>query len=85
MVKVIDELTGLEFEFPPLGPTGVGDPPYPGTCGQGYWVSDPFNGYWVTHQGDRPAVAFRCHYPGGASPCDQATAESFIAWAKKRS
>lgn len=69
------------FEFPPLGPTGEGDPPYPGMAGQGYWVPEQHTGYWVTHQGDRPAVAFRCHYPGGASPCDQETADRFIAWA----
>lgn len=74
----------IDFDFPPLGDTGAGDPPFPGMYGQAYWVPDPFTGYWVTHQGDRPACAFRCHYPGGAAPCDQATADSFIEWAKKR-
>lgn len=70
------------FTFPPLGPTGEGDPPYPDKSGQLYWQPD--NGTWkyyVTHQGDRPACAFRCHYPGGAAPCDEETAQRFIEWA----
>lgn len=62
------------FQFPPLGDTGEGDPPYPGRKGA-IWQSGP---YGVSHQGDRPACAFRCHYPGGASPCDLVTALAFV-------
>ena len=68
------------FEFPPLGPTGEGEPPYPNKRGEVYWAHSTGR-YYVTHQGDRPAVALRCHYPGGSAPCDEATAKRFIKWA----
>lgn len=79
------------FEFPPLGNTGEGDPVYP-TGYDGlrrpewptYWAPDTYTGYYVTYQLDRPACAFRCHYPGGSAPCDQDTADAFIEWAKNR-
>lgn len=78
------------FVFPPLGPTGEGDPVYPpgttrddftGTERPAYWTN---GAYAVSYQLDRPAVAFRCHYPGGSSPCDRETADRFIAWAEGR-
>lgn len=72
------------FDFPPLGPTGEGDPPYPARTGEVYWQPATFTGYFVTHQHDRPAVAFRCHYPRGSSPCDEQTALEFIQWAERR-
>lgn len=86
----------MDFRFPPLGPTGVGDPVYPpGKTKEDfhfserptYWAPDEketdLHGYWVTYQLDRPACAFRCHYPGGSSPCNRETADMFIAWVKK--
>lgn len=72
----------VAFDFPPLGATGEGDPPYPGMHGQPY--GEAHGPYRVSHQGDRPACAFRAHYPGGSSPCDQATADRFLAWAKEQ-
>ena len=72
-----------QFDFPPLGNTGEGEPPFPeAKYGDAYWMPEPFKGYWVMHQADRPACALRCNYPGGGSPCDQATAGRFIEWAK---
>jgi hypothetical protein len=78
------------FDFPPLGLTGEGEPVYPpGTTKDDFHYSDR-PAYWsegpyaVSYQQDRPAIAFRCHYPGGSSPCDQATADRFIEWAKER-
>lgn len=77
----------VNFEFPPLGPTGEGEPVYPpGTSREDfafgkrpvYWSQPP---YGVTYQLDRPACAFRCNYPGGSAPCDLATADRFIEWA----
>lgn len=74
------------FDFPSLGPTGEGEPVIP----YGYKPGDPHPVYWqegvygVTYQLDRPACAFRCHYPGGSAPCDQATANRFIEWATSR-
>lgn len=82
----------VDFEFPPLGPTGEGEIVYPpGTtaddwpfgCNRpAYWMPDEYHGYYVTYQLDRPACAFRCHYPGGSSPCDQRTADDFVEWVK---
>lgn len=76
------------FEFPPLGPTGEGDPPFPGTYGQMYWQPEQYTGFYVTHQGDRPACAFRCHYrlgrSKGSAPTNQETADRFIAWVKEK-
>jgi hypothetical protein len=78
------------FKFPSLGPTGEGDPVYPpgttrddynGTERPVYWTDGP---YAVSYQLDCPAVAFRCHYPEGSAPCDKATADHFIEWAKER-
>lgn len=81
------------FDFPRLGATGEGEIVYPpGTgasdwAGRGehplYWQPETYTGYYVLYQLDRPACAFRCYYPGGASPCDQATADRFIEWAKE--
>lgn len=83
----------IDFKFPPLGPTGEGEPVYPPGFNPDthnprrdnayiYWQPESYTGYYVLYQLDRPACAFRCHYPGGASPCDQATADRFIEWAK---
>ena len=80
-----------DFDFPPLGPTGEGEIVYPPgkTASDFAWQERP--AYWrggiyaVTYQLDRPACAFRCHYPGGSAPCDQETADRFIQWAKERS
>jgi hypothetical protein len=52
--------------------------PFSPNGGDHQW--SPKWGYYVTYQLDRPACAFRCHYPGGSSPCDQATADRFIEW-----
>jgi hypothetical protein len=81
----------IEFGFPPLGPTGEGDIVYPPGTNAANWVSVSRPAYWigsrgsygVTYQLDRPAVAFRCWYPGGSSPCNQETADAFIAWCCK--
>lgn len=75
------------FEFPPLGPTGEGEIVYPpGTVRTDgvsrrpiYWQGAAWD-YYVIYQLDRPAVAFRCHYPGGSSPCNQEVADRFIEW-----
>jgi hypothetical protein len=64
------------FNFPQLGATGEGEPPYPGSR-ERIWA---FGEYGVTHQGDRPACAYRCHFPGGSSPCDLETAMRFVAY-----
>lgn len=76
------------FDFPPLGPTGEGDVVYPPGTGRQdflfgrdrplYWQHPTRPAYYVTYQLDRPACAFRCHYPGGAAPCDRETADRFI-------
>jgi hypothetical protein len=66
------------FVFPPLGDTGAGDPPYPKSEQAAIWVGEGGQ-YAVAHQGDRPACAYRCHYPGGSSPCDLETAIVFVA------
>lgn len=80
----------IDFKFPPLGPTGEGEPVYPpGTSKDdfnywdrpAYWARGP---YAVVYQLDRPAVAFQCRYPGGAAPCDKETADRFVAWAKEQ-
>lgn len=80
----------IDFDFPTIGDTGKGEPVFPpGTSKDDwsywerptYWAGD--GKYWVTYQLDRPAIAFRCHYPGGSAPCDQATADRFIEWAKE--
>lgn len=68
----------FEFTFPPLGHTGKGDVDTDHVHGEVYWLPEPYNGYYVTYQGDRPAVAFRCHYPKGSSPCNKETADAFI-------
>ena len=73
----------IDFKFPPLGSTGEGEVSEH-RQGEVYWLPEPSSPYFVTHQHDHPAVAFRCHYPGGAAPCDQATADSFIEWAKDK-
>lgn len=77
----------IEFDFPTLGATGEGDPVYPpGTSTDDFPYSDIKPVLWdegeyaVTYQLDRPACAFRCHYPGGSAPCDQETADRFIRW-----
>jgi hypothetical protein len=67
------------FIFPPLGPTGEGEPVLPPDGNRAYWEG---GAYAVTYQCDRPAIAFRCHYPGGSAPCNQETADKFIEWAK---
>lgn len=86
-------MSRIDFEFPRLGATGEGEPVYPpGTKREDfkrgetplYWWSTGSR-YYVTYQLDRPACAFRCHYPGASSPCDQETADRFIAWAKEQS
>jgi hypothetical protein len=81
-----------EFDFPQLGPTGEGDAVYPpGTTREDYPHGTPRPIYWfdhrrpqyhVSYQLDRPACAYRCHYPHGSAPCDQATADEFIEWVK---
>jgi hypothetical protein len=82
----------IDFDFPPLGPTGEGDPVYPpGKTREDfspgdrpvYWKGGGW--YGVTYQLDRPACAFRCHYPHGSAPCNQETADRFIEWAKQQS
>lgn len=82
----------IDFDFPPLGPTGEGEPVYPpGRTARDfavgyrplYWWEPEHANYAVTYQLDRPACAFRCHYPGGSAPCDLATARRFIAWVKE--
>jgi hypothetical protein len=83
----------INFEFPSLGDTGEGEPVYPpGTTRADYksgdrplywWDPELSPPWWVAYQLDRPAVAFRCYYPHGSAPCDQATADQFIAWVKE--
>jgi len=82
----------VSFDFPPLGATGEGDPVYPpGTSREDFRTGDRPTYWWeggayaVVYQLDRPACAFRCIYPGGSSPCDQATAVRFIEWARGKS
>lgn len=80
------------FEFPSLGPTGEGEPVYPPGMTKddlprgsrpAYWLGKT-SSYAVSYQLDRPACAFRCHYPGGSSPCNKETADKFIAWCQER-
>lgn len=66
------------FQFPPLGNTGEGPVLHRGRQGEIYWRPGDSWAYYVTLQHDHPACAFRCHYPGGSSPCDQQTAEAYI-------
>lgn len=69
------------FDFPRLGDTGAGELLHRGKHGDVYWQDRACPDYYVTLQADRPACAFRCHYPNGSSPCDQATADAYIVWA----
>lgn len=80
------------FQFPVLGPTGEGEPVYPEGTSKGdyqvgerpiYWWHPGWANYAVRYQLDRPAVAFRCFYPGGSSPCDRETADRFIDWVRE--
>ena len=71
--------------FPPLGDTGEGPVVHRGQQGNLFWQPvNPYTGapeswdYYVTLQEDHRACAFRCHYPGGSAPCDNATAWRFI-------
>jgi hypothetical protein len=82
----------LGFEFPLLGPTGEGDIAYPPGYDAldesvpnrpVYWWVPEHRSYYVLYQLDRPAVAFRCYYPGGSAPCDKETADRFIDWVKE--
>lgn len=79
------------FDFPPLGPTGEGEPVYPPgktredfSSGEHplYWKDSDLWQYYVLYQLDRPACAFRCYYPEGSAPCDEQTARRFIEWAQ---
>lgn len=70
------------FNFPPLGPTGEGEIGEART-GTVYWQPEDYVGYYVTHQQDRPAVAYRCHYPGGSAPCDRETADRWVRWVEE--
>lgn len=72
-----------DFVFPPLGPTGEGEPVLPPDGNSLCWQGAS-GLYHVMYQLDRPAVAFRCYYPGGSSPCDEATAQRFIEWAHRK-
>jgi hypothetical protein len=75
--------------FPQLGPTGEGDIVYPpGTTAADFKPGDrPLywqrGAYYVTYQLDRPACAFRCHYPGGSVPCNEETAKRYIEWIER--
>lgn len=82
----------IDFRFPRLGATGEGDPVYPPgktaadfASGERpvYWTSPAAPAYSVTYQLDRPACAFRCHYPHGSSPCNQETADRFVLWVRE--
>lgn len=79
----------IAFQFPPLGNTGQGpvvpvnrqlpldrqawDDSLPMV-----WKAD--SDYYITRQEDNPACAYRCHYPGGSSPCDRGAALDFAIW-----
>lgn len=74
----------IDFKFPPLGATGEGGQVLPPDGNRVYWQGDGrASPYAVTYQFDRPACAFRCHYPGGAAPCNRETADRFIVWANR--
>lgn len=82
----------ISFDFPPLRATGEGEIVYPpGTTRDDWQFASAHPVYWkgedssygVTYQLDRPACAFRCHYPGGSAPCDEETARAFIRWVEE--
>lgn len=66
----------IDFEFPPLGDTSpdAGPVVHAGRQGEGVWHHGL---YAVSLQHDVPTVGWRCHYPGGSSPCDEHTADQF--------
>lgn len=70
----------IEFDFPPLGPTGAGPIFHRGRQGEVIWICGP---YRVSLQEDHFAIAYRCHYPGGSTPCDVDTAVAFMSWVEK--
>jgi hypothetical protein len=70
----------VDFEFPPLGPTGIG-PISEHAQGEVYWRRGQNA---VAHQHDRPAVSLLCFYPGGSAPCKLEKADQFIEWAKNQ-
>lgn len=65
-----------DFEFPLLRGSGKGPVVNQGMQDAPCWEATDER-YRVTAQEDRPALAYRCHYPSGSTPCDLLTAIRF--------